>query len=128
MRAWPVLSSAHGLLCLDTTRHRIVVRASPCTPSPVVCVRAFCRGQLCRNLKILYRDRNSPYPGQLYRDIELLCRNIISSCLGQLCRDIKILGRDKNLSSLANYVATQNLSFGHILPQHKNPAQGQTLS
>ena len=34
------------------------------------------------------RDKNSPYPGQLY------C-NIISPCLGQLCRDIKILCRYK---------------------------------
>ena len=75
VRAWPSLSCAHGLR----------------TPSPVVCNRTFCHGQLCR-------DRNSPYPGQLYCDIELLCRDIISPCLGQLYRNLKIICRDRKSS------------------------------
>ena len=91
-------SHTHGFLCRDTTRHHTVVRASLRTPSPIVCSRAFCRGQLCREIKILYCNINSPYPGQLYGDIELLYRDIISPCLGQLCHDIKILSRERESS------------------------------
>ena len=40
------------------------------------------------DLKVLCRNRNSPYPGQLYRDI-------ISPCLGQLYCDTKVLGHDR---------------------------------
>ena len=53
-----------------------------------------CRGQLCHDRKILCRNRNSLYLGQLYRNIELLYHDIISPCLGLLCRDLKILYRD----------------------------------
>ena len=55
---------------------------SPRLPGLVVYERAFCHGQLCYDLKILCRDRNSPYSIQLYCDIELLYRDIISPCFG----------------------------------------------
>ena len=70
VRPWPGMSYAHGLLCRDTTQRRTVVHTSLHKLSPVVCGRAFCRGQLCRDLKILCHDRNSLYHSQLYHDIE----------------------------------------------------------
>ena len=82
VRAYPGLFCTHSLLYRDTTRRHTVVCASPRTPSPVVCGRVFCLGQLYRDIKIFYRERNYPYLGQLYRDIELLCG------------DIKIFSRD----------------------------------
>ena len=113
----PDLSRVHNLLCRVTTRYHtlsyFVVRASLCTSSPVVCGRAFCRGQICHNIKILCRDRNSPYPGQLYRDLELLYRYIKmlsrdrkSSQPGQLCCDIELLRCNTNLFIWPHSVVT----------------------
>ena len=70
------LSCALGLVC--TARLGLVL-----------CGRAFCRGQLCHDQKILYRDRNSPCFGQYYRDIEFLRRNTKPLHLATLCHHIK---------------------------------------
>ena len=69
-------------------------------PSSIVVDRTFSLGQLCRDLDILCRDRNSRYLGQLYHNIDLLCHDIISPCLDQLCCDLKILCRNRKSSQL----------------------------
>ena len=83
-----------------------IVRVGLLTPSSVMGKITFCCGQL-------YRDRNSPFSSQICRDIDWLCRDILSLALtnsivtskcsvttkeswpGQLCHDIKPLCRDK---------------------------------
>ena len=50
------LSLTHGLLCYNTTQRHTFVRASLRKPSPVMCDRAFYRGQLGRNIELLYRN------------------------------------------------------------------------
>ena len=92
-----------------------VARAGLRTPSSVVGDRTFCRGRPCRDLKILYRNRNFSNPGQLCSDIELFYRDIFSSCLGQLCRDIEIFCRNRillawpTLSRLKNTPSRQKI-------------------
>ena len=89
VRAWPNLSRTWpSMLCPHGLR----------MPSSVLGDRTFCRGQLCRDLKVLCRDRNSPYYGQLCRDIESLYRHIIPPYLSQLCRNPKILRRNRKSS------------------------------
>ena len=66
VHAWPYLSRAPGLAC-----HALSLPM----PNSVVGEITFYCGQLFRDLKILYRDINSPYSGQLCRNIELLCRD-----------------------------------------------------
>ena len=76
------------LFSLDDLLSKSVATKFPCRvrAQGLLCVP----GLVCHDIKILYRDINSPYSGQLYRDIELLYRDIISPCLSQLCRDIKM--------------------------------------
>ena len=88
------------------------------TPSPIVCGRAFYRGQLYRHPKTLCRDRISFDPGQFYYDIELLCRDIISPCLGQLRRDIKILTRDRKSSQPGQLCRNIEFLYCNTKPLH----------
>ena len=78
VRAWPGLSREHGLQCRDTTRRHTVMRPSLRTPNPVVCGRTLCLGQL-------YSDIISPCLGHLCRDIKILSRDRKSSQPCQLC-------------------------------------------
>ena len=81
------------------------------TPSSIVGDRAFCRGQLCGH-------KNSPYSGQLYHDIDLLCRDIISPCLDQNCRDLKILCHDRESSQSSQLCHNIELPCCNTKPLH----------
>ena len=89
-----------------------------CAPSSVVGDRAPLSWPALSRPKILCRDRNPPYPSQIYHDIELLCRDIISPCLRQLCRDPKILNRDRKSSQPGQLYRDIELLCCNIKPLH----------
>ena len=55
---------------------------------------------------------------ELYHDIELLCRDIISPCHGQLCRDIKIINHDRKSSQPGQLCRDIELLCHNTKPLH----------